>query len=136
MIVLTICTVATFQRVGTSREIMPLVGYYLSYSLWALIGFAPLFAERRGPILLFVWGAIITAFTSSAAIWNALAVTEHLAVSYKPGYAKGGYEYAIMGLPMVFCATFTVSFMLFGIDQLVGQRKSVVPPPVIAAPRK
>ena len=136
LIVLTLCTVATFHQIGTGREMMPLVGNYLSYSLWALIGFAPLTCVRRSAILILALGAIITAITSSAAIWNALAATEHLAVSGKPGFEKGGYEYAIMGLPMVFCAALAVSVVLFGIDQLAGKRKSVVPPPVSAAPRE
>jgi len=113
---------------------MPLVGNYLSYSLWALMCFVPLFLVRRSAILLLVWGAIITAITSSAAIWNALAITEYLAVSYKPGYEKGGYEYAIMGLPMVFCATFAISFSLHVIDQVIGNKKPVIPPPVRTSP--
>lgn len=136
MIVLMSCAVSTFRQIGTSREMTPLVDNLLSYSLWALVCFAPLCWVRRSAILLLAWGAIITAFTTSAAIWNALAVTEHLAVSYKPGYAKGGYEYALMGLPMYFCASFAVSLMLLGIDHLAGNRNSVVPPPVITAPRE
>lgn len=131
MFVLAVCTYMTLPHLGSSRETLPLIENTIQYSLWALMAFLPFLWIRLGTYVMISAGAVITAFTYLAALWNALAVTEHLAVTGKPGYAKGGYEWAILGLPMIFCATFVTSFVILQIGQLAGRQKTVEPPPIV-----
>ncbi len=134
--VLTLCTYLALPNLGRDRETLPLIENQLKYSLWALSGFVPFLWIRVSTYWMMTIGATITAITASTAIWNALAATEHLAQTGKPGFEKGGYEGAIGALPMVFGMAFAVSFVILQLGQWTGRRKTIAAPPIVRHPNR